>query len=118
MLSNVSRTIRWQMLITPLNGKRPGFINTFLALSIGYLANLALPRMGEVSRCAVLSKHENISFTQLLGTVVAERALDILSMLITLLLVVLLQFKVLHSITGSAFDFSQLYSSFTTPLPY
>lgn len=118
MMSNVSRTIRWQMLITPLNGKRPGFINTFLALSIGYLANLALPRMGEVSRCAVLSKHENISFTQLLGTVVAERALDILFMLITLLLVVLLQFKVLHSITGSAFDFSQLYSSFTTPIPY
>jgi glycosyltransferase 2 family protein len=118
LLSNVSRTIRWQMLITPLNNKRPRFINTFLALTIGYLANLAIPRMGEVSRCAVLSKHENISFTQLIGTVVAERALDILSMLISLLLVVLLQFKVLHSITGNTFDFSQVFSSFTTPTPY
>ncbi|MCA1745236.1 MAG: flippase-like domain-containing protein [Bacteroidales bacterium] len=117
-MSNVSRTLRWQMLITPLNGKRPRFINTFLALTIGYLANLAIPRMGEVSRCAVLSKHEKISFTQLIGTVVAERALDILSMLISLLFVVLLQFKVLNSITGSAFDFSRLYSSLTTPIPY
>ena len=118
LMSNISRTIRWQMLITPLGGKKPGFINTFLALSIGYIANLAIPRMGEVSRCAILSKHENLSFTQLIGTVVAERALDIISMLTYLLLAIILQFGILNSMTGSSFDFTKLYSSFTTPIPY
>lgn len=117
LFSHIVRTLRWQMMIAPLE-KHPRFANTFLALMIGYLANLAIPRMGEVSRCAVLSKHENLSFTRLLGTVVAERILDILSMLVSLLLVVILQWGVLKGIAGNSFDFSRLYQSLATPGPW
>lgn len=117
LMSHVSRTIRWQMMITPLSG-RPRFINTFLSVMIGYLANLVVPRMGEVTRCAVLSKHEKMSFSQLFGTVVAERIVDVLSMLLSLALVFMLQFNVLTSIAGDSFDFSRLYASLTTPLPF
>lgn len=96
LLSHISRTIRWGILIKPISHK-PGFINTFLAVMVGYLMNMAIPRMGEVSRCGVLSRYEKISFTKLLGTVVAERAVDMISLLLLLLIVVLSQFgKVLY----------------------
>jgi glycosyltransferase 2 family protein len=117
-LSHISRTIRWQMMIMPLEGRRPRFINTFLAVMIGYLANLAIPRMGEVSRCAVLSKHENISFTRLIGTVVAERALDIVTLLISLLLVFIFQFELITSLFANVADFSGFTELFWTPAPY
>ena len=50
LLSHISRTLRWGLMIEPISHK-PRFINTFLAVMVGYLMNLALPRMGEVSRC-------------------------------------------------------------------
>ena len=85
LLSHISRTIRWQMLIEPVD-KRPGVVNTFLAVMIGYLANLAIPRMGEISRCGVLSKYEKVSFSRLVGTVVTERVLDLIMLLLALAL--------------------------------
>ncbi|MDK2842565.1 MAG: glycosyltransferase 2 family protein [Anaerophaga sp.] len=93
LLSHISRTIRWQMLIEPVE-KRPGLLNTFLAVMIGYLANLAIPRMGEISRCAVLSRYEKSSFSRLVGTVVTERVLDMIMLLLSLVLVVILQYGV------------------------
>ena len=82
------------MLIESL-GKKPRFANTFLAVMVGYFANLALPRMGEISRCGVISKYEDVSFSKLIGTVVLERALDIVMLLIFLLLTMVSQFDVL-----------------------
>lgn len=117
LLSHVSRTVRWQMLVEPM-GKRPAFINTFLAVMIGYLANLAIPRMGEVSRCAVLSRHEKISFTGLVGTVVAERMLDVVSLLLSLLLVVIFQFGMISAFVTNTMDLSRFKQSFATPTPY
>ena len=65
LLSHASRTIRWQMLLEPM-GKTPRFANTFLALIIAYLANLAVPRLGEVSRCGILQRYEKIPLKNLL----------------------------------------------------
>lgn len=90
LLSHISRTIRWSLMIEPVAHK-PGFFNTFLAVMVGYLMNLALPRMGEVSRCGVLARYEKISFTKLFGTVVAERLVDMISLLLLLLAVVITQ---------------------------
>jgi len=96
LLSHVSRSLRWNLMIEPL-GRKPRLINTFLAVMVGYLMNLALPRMGEISRCGVLSRYEKISFTKLVGTVVLERLIDVIMLLILLLIVVLTQFgKVLE----------------------
>ncbi|MFW6310001.1 MAG: lysylphosphatidylglycerol synthase transmembrane domain-containing protein [Prolixibacteraceae bacterium] len=90
-LSHISRTLRWRLMIKPV-GHTPRFINTFFAVMIGYLMNLAFPRMGEISRCGVLSRYEKISFTKLIGTVVAERAVDMISLLILLAVVIFSQF--------------------------
>ncbi len=96
LISNISRAVRWNMLIHPI-GYRPKLMNTFAAVFIGYLANLAVPRIGEITRCTVLNRYEKIPVQSLLGTVVAERVVDVLSLLIILLLVVLAQFGLLST---------------------
>ena len=91
LISHISRTLRWGLMIEPI-GHKPRFINTFLSVMVGYLMNMALPRMGEISRCGVLSRYEKISFSKLFGTVVAERLIDVLSLLVLLMIVIVLQF--------------------------
>lgn len=91
LFSHISRSIRWKMLMEPM-GYRPRFVNVFLAVFIGYFANLALPRLGEVSRCGVLAKYEKIPFQKSFGTVVTERAIDILTFGLLFLLNLALQF--------------------------
>ncbi len=91
LVSHISRTLRWGLMIEPI-GHKPRFINTFLGVMVGYLMNLAIPRMGEISRCGVLSRYEKISFTKLIGTVVAERLVDMISLLILLGVVIFSQF--------------------------
>lgn len=75
--SHVLRAIRWRMFMEPM-GYNPSFKNSFYAVMIGYLANLAFPRLGEVTRCGILAKYEKIPFNRSLGTVFTERAIDML----------------------------------------
>ena len=77
ILSHFVRAMRWKMLIQTM-GYKPGNSNMFFAVMIGYLANLALPRLGEVSRCTILTKYENVPFQKSFGTVITERVLDML----------------------------------------
>jgi len=81
LFAYISRARRWILLIKPL-GYSPTLWNTFLSLMTGYLANLALPRIGEITRCVALGKKEKIPVDQLIGTVVIERTIDILSLLL------------------------------------
>ncbi|MDB4062104.1 flippase-like domain-containing protein [Vicingaceae bacterium] len=76
VLSHMSRAIRWKYTIQPL-GKTPGFWNSFFTVMIGYVANLALPRLGEVTRPGLLGKYEGLPFNKLFGTIVAERVADL-----------------------------------------
>lgn len=94
IFSHLARAVRWQMLIAT-EGKKPGIINTFGAVLTGYLANLILPRMGEVSKCGVISKYENISFVRVAGTVIIERLADLIGMVALLALVFLLEYKLI-----------------------
>lgn len=96
LFSNVSRAIRWNMLMHQLN-HRPKFINSFLTIMLGYFANLGLPRMGEVVRPATLARYENIPLEQVVGTVVVDRAIDVISILIVSALALFLQFDILWS---------------------
>lgn len=101
LLSHVSRTLRWNLMIEPL-GKKPKILNTFLAVMVGYLMNLVIPRMGEISRCGVLSRYEKISFSKLVGTVVTERLVDMIMLLLLLLIVITTQFgKVLRFLSNN-----------------
>lgn len=95
VMSHYLRSLRWRMLIEPL-GHAPGKTNTFFAVMIGYLANLALPRLGEVSRCTVLARYEGVPFNKSFGTVITERALDLLIFILLFFLNLLLQFNRLY----------------------
>lgn len=91
VLSHAIRAARWKLLIEPL-GHTPRYSNMFFAVFIGYLANLALPRLGEVSRCGVLTRYEKIPFNKSFGTVITERAVDMAVFLFIFFLTVLIQF--------------------------
>lgn len=90
--SHILRALRWKMLMLPM-GYHPSLINTFFAVLIGYLANLAVPRLGEVLKCTILSKYENVPADKLVGTIVAERAFDVLCLVIVFLVAFALQFE-------------------------
>jgi len=83
----VSRSRRWILLIHPL-GYNPSLKNAFYSLMTGYLANLALPRMGEITRCVALGKKEKIPVDQLIGTVVVERSIDFVSLMILMVILI------------------------------
>ncbi len=115
LISHISRTLRWGLMIEPI-GHKPRFANTFIAVMVGYLMNMAFPRMGEISRCGVLSRYEKISFTKLFGTVVAERLIDVLSLLLLLLVVIFSQFgQMLSFIQHNPEIKEKLTSVFTSP---
>ena len=86
------RGYRWKLLIEPL-GYSPSLKNTTYSVMIGYFANLALARLGEVTRCGALSKTESIPFNKLLGTVIVERLIDVLSLIICILLAAAIEYK-------------------------
>ncbi|MDY0140747.1 MAG: lysylphosphatidylglycerol synthase transmembrane domain-containing protein [Bacteroidales bacterium] len=90
ILSHVSRSIRWQMLLNS-DGSNVKFANTFMAVLNGYFANIALPRLGEVTRCAIVSKYEKQNFSKVLGTMVSERITDVLMLVLVTILAFLLQ---------------------------
>lgn len=116
LISHISRTLRWGLMIEPI-GHKPRFVNTFMAVMIGYLMNMALPRMGEISRCGVLSRYEKISFTKLFGTVVAERLIDIISLLLLLLIVIFSQFgQMIRFLQHNPEIQHKLISVFTSPV--
>jgi len=100
ILSHISRAMRWNILLQPL-GFNPKLYNTFFAVMVGYLANFALPRLGEVSRCGVLTKYEKIPFTESFGTVIAERVIDLLCLIIIFFATLIFQFEQLWGLTNS-----------------
>jgi len=93
ILSHISRAVRWNLLIYPL-GYKPKVINSFFSVMIMYLSNMAIPRSGEIVRCGVLSKAENIPASKLLGTVVTERIIDFIMLFILLAVVLITQMRV------------------------
>jgi glycosyltransferase 2 family protein len=87
VLAYISRARRWVLLIHPL-GFKPSLRNSFYSLMTGYLANLALPRVGEITRCVALGKKEKIPVDKLIGTVVVERTIDFLSLLLIMVMLI------------------------------
>jgi uncharacterized protein (TIRG00374 family) len=94
--SNYLRALRWRLIMEPL-GYKPSVSNTFLAVLIGYLANLAVPRLGEVLKCTLLSKYEKVPAEKIVGTIVAERAFDVVSLGIVFILALIFQFPVISA---------------------
>jgi len=93
-LAFLSRAYRWILLIEPA-GHTARKSQACYALMSGYFANLALPRMGEFTRCAMLSKKEKIPFDVLLGTVIVERVIDLFMLLFSIGLVLIFEWSLM-----------------------
>lgn len=109
ILSHISRAIRWNILLEPL-GYKPKLQNTFFAVMIMYLANLAVPRMGEVTRCGIMKKYEKVPITESFGTVFTERLIDLIMLLLLLVVVLLTQYHVVIDFVNNNPQLSQKVS--------
>lgn len=103
VLSHLSRAYRWKFLLEPM-GYKPKFINSTLAVLIGYFVNLAIPRAGEVSRATVMTNYENIPFEKAFGTIVAERMADLVMMLIIIMITLFFQFDFILQLLTENFN--------------
>ncbi len=96
VFSHIARAMRWNILIRSL-GHKTDTPTTFYAVMVGYLANMAFPRLGEVTRCGVLAKKKGIPFNALFGTVIAERVFDAVVLMVIIIAVIFLQLSLLNN---------------------
>lgn len=93
VMSHVIRGLRWKQTLEPL-GAYPKTSNAINAVFVSYASNLIVPRVGEVSRCGVLAKYDGVSFSKSLGTVVTERLIDGLCVILITALALVIQMPV------------------------
>jgi len=90
IFSHILRALRWILFFEPM-GFKPSLKKTFYAVMVGYLANMAFPRLGEVTRCGLLTRYEKIPFNKAFGTVITERAVDMIIFFMLFFLMILTQ---------------------------
>ena len=90
VLAHVSRAIRWTYMLQPL-GYKPKLINNILIILMAYFANLGIPRTGEILRATALTTYEGVPFEKGLGTIVTERVIDVIMLLVIILVTLFLQ---------------------------
>jgi uncharacterized protein (TIRG00374 family) len=95
-MGNTLRAYRWKYMLDHL-GYESNFANNFMAVNIGYLLNLTVPKSGEISRAVIVKKYNYIPFDKGFGTIVAERIIDIFFLLFFMLLAVLLQYNIVKA---------------------
>ncbi|MGB5189583.1 lysylphosphatidylglycerol synthase transmembrane domain-containing protein [Robiginitalea sp.] len=94
-LSHLSRAIRWNYLLEPM-GYRPRIRNNLLLVLSAYFANLGIPRSGEVLRATGLSTYEGVPFQKGFGTIVTERVIDVIMLLLVILIALFSQTKIIR----------------------
>ncbi len=99
ILAHVIRAWRWDMLMKPI-GHNISFKNSFAGVMIGYMVNYAVPRAGELSRCGVAAKYEKIPFAAALGTVITERIIDLILLMLLFFITLAVQFNELIGLTN------------------
>lgn len=90
ILGHVSRAIRWNYLLEPL-GYKPKLLNNILIILTSYFANLGIPRTGEILRATALTTYENVPFEKGFGTIVTERVIDVIMLLLVVTIAFFLQ---------------------------
>lgn len=102
LMSHIVRALRWNILIRSLGGQSSQ-MQTFNALMTGYLANLVVPRLGEITRCVVHNRTTRTPLNALIGTVVSERVFDMLTLGTIIFLTIAFQFDFLKGFMNSVF---------------
>ena len=113
VLAQMFRGWRWKQTLEPV-GERPRTSTSIHAVFLSYAASLVVPRIGEFTRCGVLKRYDNVSFTKALGTVVTERAIDTLVVGVVTGVTLLFQMSVFGTFferTGTSLD--SIFSQFS-----
>lgn len=103
--SHYVRALRWRLLIESL-GYQPSKTNTFFSVMIGYLTNLAVPRLGEIMKCTMLSRFEKIPAEKLIGTIILERLIDAICLLLVFAITLLIQPGLYGQLASEVFNIS------------
>lgn len=100
LLSHLSRSMRWKLLLEPMD-YQPKLKNVFAVTMVGYLANSAVPRLGEILKCTLLARYEKMKVDKLVGSILIERAFDFICYIIFIGLTILIQLDVLGDYIGN-----------------
>ena len=109
-LSHFFRALRWRLLLEPI-GYKVGVTNATGAVLVGYMANSLVPRLGEVAKCTILAKYESVPAEKAVGTIIAERAFDMLCLVIVMGLCLGLEYQRLLPLAskyGTQFFYDEL----------
>jgi uncharacterized protein (TIRG00374 family) len=104
LIGYLLRAYRWKLQLVPL-GYQVSTFRMFVALMTGYLTNLVIPRLGEVTRCGVLFKSDKVPVSTGLGTVITERIVDLIALVLILLATFILQSEQLILFFTETVDF-------------
>ena len=116
-LSHYIRAIRWRLLIEPL-GYMPSKANTVAAVFIGYMANQAFPRLGEVLKCTVLARYEKIPADKLIGTIILERLIDAITLLVMFAITLAIQPQLYSQLIDTFFNQAEKESEEKGGIPF
>lgn len=94
IISHFFRAYRWKYQLNAL-GYSPKVYNNFMAVMTGYIVNMALPRVGEATRAAMLTRYEGVPFQKGFGSILAERTIDLVILIIITITTIFLQFEIL-----------------------
>ena len=106
LFANIIRAYRWKLLIHPL-GYRPKTSNLIYSFLGNYAVNLAIPRLGEVWRCTMISRYEKIPLSALIGTMITDRMFDFIPIGVILVIAFILNvpyFKMFFAQNPGFFD--------------
>lgn len=118
MVGYLVRSWRWTLLIDSEEGSRVTLSRAYHAVMIGNLANMLIPRAGEVARCGVLTRTNGKSVGYLIGTVIVERSIDLLSLVVSIVLAFLVERELFLNLTGKLVDLTSLGQTILSNLPF
>ncbi len=101
-LSHYFRAVRWKLLLEEVDVKA-STTNTVFSVMIGYIGNLVIPRAGEVAKCTVLARYEKVPADKMIGTIVAERAFDVVCLILITVSAFVLQADIIGNYAGQLF---------------
>jgi uncharacterized protein (TIRG00374 family) len=110
ILSHISRSYRWSFMLEPLR-YYPKLANNFMAISVGYLMNIFIPKSGEISRGIILDKYEDVPFEKGFGTIITERVVDLIFLLGIASIALLLKFDVLAEYISKSIPKPTIYAA-------
>jgi len=103
IMSHISRSMRWKLLMEPLDF-HPKLRNVFMVTMVGYLANAAIPRLGELLKCTFLSRYEKLKLDKLVGTIILERSFDLVCYALFIAFTILIQIEIIGSFATEKLD--------------